>query len=75
MIREESIPNIKSHFVKREGGGGGSDENNQITINSVMEILKEKLKTNLRKMPSIYVYGETGSQMSALQEARKQLQQ
>lgn len=59
-IRDEDIPNLKNLLLKqqhkKEGGGEekstGSFEKS--SVEQVLEILKEKLKNNLTKIPSIY---------------------
>ena len=64
MIKEENIPNIKNHFLKKDGTQP-TNENNANVLNSLIEILKDKLRSNLKKMPSIYSYNEQGQQVGA----------
>ena len=66
-IREENIPNLKSIFMKQQKKDEGSANvvQNGTTIESIIEILKEKLKSNLKTIPPIYKYG-AGSQTHIL---------
>jgi len=49
QIKEEHIPNLRNLYLKQL-----SKEDNQDVVQSVIEILKEKLKSNLCRMPAVY---------------------
>lgn len=53
-IRDEDIPNLKSIYAKMLKKDGDSSQSEQTAVSQIMEILKEKLKNNLKRMPGIY---------------------
>ncbi len=62
QIKEENIPNIRNIFLKQQQLKNPDQSlpndvsTNPNVMESILEILKEKLKNNLKRMPSIYTY-------------------
>jgi hypothetical protein len=55
MIKEEMIPNLKNLFLKKGQEDKRQQENlDKNVVSQVLDILKEKLMNNLKKMPSMY---------------------
>ena len=62
QIKEENIPNIRNIFLRQhlpknpDVPSANDAPANPNVMESILEILKEKLKNNLKRMPSIYTY-------------------
>lgn len=56
QIKEENIPNLKNLFLKRKDLDDKKSQENvdKNVVNQVLDILKDKLMSNLKKMPSMY---------------------
>jgi hypothetical protein len=57
-IKDEDIPNLKNLLLKHKKDGEEKSSSNfdKSSVEQVLEILKDKLKNNLTKTPSIYQF-------------------
>jgi hypothetical protein len=57
-IKDENVPNLKNLLLKQKKDGEEkvNGQSEKTAIEQILEILKEKLKNNLTKIPSIYSY-------------------
>ena len=65
-LKEEQIPNLKNLLIKSTRHGDSEEtkgDTEKDTIREVLEILKQKLKKNLMKIPSVYTFAQESSHM------------
>lgn len=65
------IPNIKNIFLKSQKKDEGQNIQNGEVMSTLLNILVDKLKNNLKKMPSIYSYGSSLSNQFAVSQGNQ----